>query len=71
MGKDVQAVFTIVIMILGAAGLVNIGISQQTKEQTNGRMGAMQDQQTELINMVKDLALRVPPPPSGSEDGTQ
>lgn len=70
MNKDSQAVFTIVMLILAAAGFVTYGTMQQVKDQTNGRMSAMQDQQAELITMVRDLALMATPPTSGTDDHT-
>lgn len=69
--KPTEAILTAIVTLLVGLGLfthttTQKGISdvQQTadavKEQTNGRMTAMQRQQESLIEMVKDLALRIP-----------
>lgn len=72
-GKSTEAVVTTIMGLLAAFGFYqhastqkDLGKIQQQGEttisQTNGRMTQMQDQQNELIKMVRDLALRVPPP---------
>ena len=62
LGKDAQAIFTMVVLVLSAAGFVTLGGVQQIKNQTNGQMGAMQDQIINLTEMVRDLALQSTPP---------
>lgn len=59
--KDTQIVITVALILLGAAGYSIHGTLTQVKENSNGRMSQMQDQQEKLIAMVADLALRVQP----------
>lgn len=69
--KPTEAVLTTVLALLAGLGVAqhtstqkDLGRIQQQGDtvvsQTNGRMTAMQDQQNMLIEMVKELALRVP-----------
>jgi hypothetical protein len=71
--KPTEAVLTTVLALLAGLGVAqhtstqkDLGRIQQqgdtVVQQTNGRMTAMQNQQDELIRMVRDLALRVPAP---------
>lgn len=72
-GKSTEAVVTTIMGLLAAFGFYqhastqkDLGKIQQQGEtvvsQTNGRMTAMQNQQDVMIEMIRDLALRVPPP---------
>lgn len=72
-GKSTEAVITTILGLLAAFGFYQHSSTQKdlgkiqeqgatSIAQTNGRMTQMQDQQNELIKMVRDLALRVPPP---------
>lgn len=58
--KDTQIVLTVAVLLLGAAGYSIHGTLSQVKENSNGRMSQMQEQQDKLIAMVADLAIRVP-----------
>lgn len=72
-GKSTEAVVTTILGLLAAFGFYqhsstqkDLGKIQQQGEttisQTNGRMTQMQAQQDKMIEMIKDLALRVPSP---------
>jgi hypothetical protein len=72
-GKSTEAVVTTILGLLAAFGFYQHSSTQKdlgkiqeqgatSIAQTNGRMTQMQNQQNELIKMVRDLALRVPPP---------
>ena len=76
--KPTEAVLTTILALLAGFGFMSHNSNQrdmaQIKEgqqtvvtQTNGRMTAMQDQQDKMIDMIKDLALRVPAPSSNSD----
>jgi uncharacterized membrane protein len=69
--KPTEAVLTTILALLAGLGVAqhtstqkDLGAIKQQGEttisQTNGRMTAMQEQTNTLIEMVKDLALRVP-----------
>lgn len=72
-GKSTEAVVTTIMGLLAAFGFYqhastqkDLGKIQQQGEQvvsqTNGRMTAMQEQQDKMIDMIQNLALRIPPP---------
>lgn len=71
--KPTEAVLTTILALLAGLGVAqhtstqkDLGaIKQQGNtvvEQTNGRMTAMQEQQDKMIDMIQNLALRIPAP---------